>query len=167
MVRRIAISSSGTRFQDVTAIAGLLRSQEASSDPRVVRPAGSIPPAVTVWRQPRPDPALMIRWSFKPRKLSDERQTTALLRKLTAKNISTILWNPKIYYRVYKSPLSAPILSHVYPLRSPSAHFINIHFNIIFPSTPRFCKWSLVHRIRPSMRLCLTLFIFIYIGFLR
>jgi hypothetical protein len=57
--------------------------------------------------------------------------------------IPTILWNPKVHYRVYKSPPHVTILSHLSPVHTHTSNFIKIHLYIIFPSMPGSRKWSL------------------------
>ena len=51
-----------------------------------------------------------------------------------------ILWNSEVYYRIRKSPPTVPILNQLNPVHS--LHFLNIHFNIILPSTPGYSQWS-------------------------
>jgi len=53
------------------------------------------------------------------------------------------LWNLKIQYRIYKSPLTVPILSQLYPVHNPTSHFLKIHLNIILQPMPGSPKWSL------------------------
>jgi hypothetical protein len=49
--------------------------------------------------------------------------------------IPSILWNPKVQYRVQKSPPLVPILSHIDPIHSIPSYLSKIHFNIVYPPT--------------------------------
>jgi Rps23 Pro-64 3,4-dihydroxylase Tpa1-like proline 4-hydroxylase len=49
----------------------------------------------------------------------------------SASQISRILWNLKVYYRVHKSPQLVPILRQMNPIHPPKPYFTKIHFNII------------------------------------
>ena len=60
-----------------------------------------------------------------------------------SQEISHILYNPKLYYRIHKSPPPVPTLSQLEPVHTPTSHFLKIHFIIIFLSTPGSPKWSL------------------------
>jgi hypothetical protein len=49
--------------------------------------------------------------------------------------ISSILWHPKVHYRVQESPPLVPILSQIHTIPS---YLSEIHFNIVHPPT----SWS-------------------------
>jgi len=54
------------------------------------------------------------------------------------------LWTQKIHYRIYKSPPSLPLLSHIQPVPAPPppSHFVKIRFNIILPFSSGSSKRS-------------------------
>ena len=54
-----------------------------------------------------------------------------------------ILWNPKVHYRTHKRPPPVPILGKPNPVHICTSHLLEIHPNIIHPSTPRSPQWSL------------------------
>jgi len=69
--------------------------------------------------------------------------------------ISCLLWNPKVHYRVHN--ISIPVQSQMHPVHTFSPYFPNIHSNIIFPSAPRSNAWSLPLRITDKNFVCIHL----------
>ena len=74
----------------------------------------------------------------------------ALLENLTGfvatQEISRILWNPNVHYRIHKCPLPVFILSQLDAVHTATSHFLKIHLNIILPPTPGSPQWPLSPR---------------------
>jgi hypothetical protein len=66
---------------------------------------------------------------------------TTLFEKLIVtqlvKKYLAFLWNPKVHYRVHKSPPLDPILRKPDPVRPIDPYLPNVHLNVILPPTPR------------------------------
>ena len=68
-----------------------------------------------------------------------------LLEKLTGlqlvKKFPRISRNPKVHYGTHKRPPPVSILGQPIPVHIPTSHLLEIHPNIIHPSTPRSPQW--------------------------
>ena len=60
-----------------------------------------------------------------------------------SQEIPRISRNPKVHYRTYKRPPSVSILGQPNLVHIPTSHLLEIHPNIIYPSTPRSPQCSL------------------------
>ena len=54
--------------------------------------------------------------------------------------------NPKVHYRTHKRPPPVSIVGQPNPVHIPTSHLLQIHPNIIHPSTPRSPQWCLSFR---------------------
>ena len=59
-----------------------------------------------------------------------------------SQEIPHISQNSKVHYRTHKRPPTVSILGQPNPVHIPTSHLLEIHPNIIHPSTPRSPQWS-------------------------
>ena len=59
-----------------------------------------------------------------------------------SQEIPRISQNPNVHYRTHKRPPPVSILGHPNPVHIPTSHLLEIHPNIIHPSTPRSSQLS-------------------------
>ena len=60
-----------------------------------------------------------------------------------SQEILQISRNPKVHYRTHKPPPPVSILDKPNPVHITTSHLLEIHPDIIHPSTPRSPQWSL------------------------
>ena len=69
-----------------------------------------------------------------------------------SQEIPRISRNPKVHYRTHKRPPPVSILVQPNPVHIPTSHLLEIHPNIIHPSTPRSPQWSLAFWLTHSLQ---------------
>ena len=57
--------------------------------------------------------------------------------------IPSILWNPKVHYRIHKCLPPVPLMSQLDSVHTPTSYSLKIHLSIILPSMPGSPRWSL------------------------
>ena len=60
-----------------------------------------------------------------------------------SQQIPRISRNPKVHYRTHKRPPTVSILGQPNPVHISTSHLLEIHLNVIHPSTPGSPQWSL------------------------
>jgi len=60
-----------------------------------------------------------------------------------SQEIPSISRNPKVHCRTHKRPPPVSILGQPNPIHTPTSYLLQIHPNIIHPSTPRSPQWSI------------------------
>ena len=80
-----------------------------------------------------------------------------------SQEIPHISRNPKVHYHTHKRPPPVSILCQPNPVHIPTSHLLQIHPNIIHPSTPRSLQWSmLIHSSYYVCRIYIYIYIYIY-----
>jgi hypothetical protein len=67
----------------------------------------------------------------------------------------SVLWNPKVRFRVHKNPPLVPIPSQIDPIYTIPSYLSKIHFNIVHPLTSWSSQWSLSFWIFHKYTICI------------
>jgi hypothetical protein len=74
-----------------------------------------------------------------------------------SQEISSILWNPKVHYRVHKITPQVPILNQINPIHTILSYLSKIHFNIVHPPTSWSSQSSLSFLLSNQYPICIPL----------
>jgi hypothetical protein len=77
-----------------------------------------------------------------PHLLMDPSPSWGAINWAATQELPSISWNPKVQYRVRKSPPLLPILSHINPIHTIPSYLSKIHPDIVHPPTSRSSQWS-------------------------
>jgi hypothetical protein len=69
----------------------------------------------------------------------------------------SILWNPKVHYRINKNPPLFPILNQIDLIHTIPSYLSKIHFNTVHPPTSWSSQWSLSFWISHQYPICIPL----------
>jgi len=73
-----------------------------------------------------------------------------------SQEISSLLWNSKVHYRVKMNPPLDRILSQMNPVHNLIPYSLKIHFNIVFLPTSGSPKWSFPVRFPDNNFVCIS-----------
>ena len=62
--------------------------------------------------------------------------------------------NQKVHYRTHKRPPPVSILGQPNPVHIPTSHLLEIHLNVIHPSTPRSPQWAYSANLQNFNKIC-------------
>jgi hypothetical protein len=98
-----------------------------------------------------PAEAGMFLFTTKFRPTLEPTQPERSWQSLRWREMPRFLWNPKVHYRVHKSPQLVPVLN-----QTQSTPCFQIRFNIIFSFTPRSPKCGMHFKLSNSNFLCIS-----------
>jgi hypothetical protein len=73
------------------------------------------------------------------------------------RELPSILWNPKVHYRVHKRPPLAPILSQIDLVHTTPSYLSMIHFNIVHLPMSWASQWPLTFWLSHQYPTCIPL----------